>query len=129
MSGQEIGQIIIALLGGGGIATLVTKIASQRRLNKGQDVKNFQVLFNEIRKDINRLRDEQAEERKQWADERKEFNGKIDRLNERVRNQDKALHAKEIEVTELTGKVNLLQAQLNTYKDAHNPTKNVNIKA
>lgn len=128
MSGQEVALIIAAVLGGGGLASFITKLAVQKRQNKKQDVDNFQVLFNEIRKDINRLRDEQAEERKQWASERKVFNDKIDGLNERIRNQDKSLHAKEIEVTELRGKVNLLQSQLDTYREVHTPTKSVTIK-
>lgn len=131
MSGQEIAIILGSILGGGGIGALVTKIWNQKRLDNKQDVNNFQTLFNEISKDVGRVRDEQAQERKQWAEERKAFNVKIDKLNDLIRNQDKALHAKEIEVSELRGQVNLLQSQLDTYRETHsgNAAKNVTISA
>ncbi len=125
---EELAILLGALLGGGGIGAIITKVWSQKRLDKKQDVSNFQVLFDEERKDINRLRDEQAEERKQWAEERKSFNTKIDKLNELIRNQDQALHAKELEVTKLQGQVNLLQSQLDTYREVHTASKNVTIK-
>lgn len=130
MDGQDISAIIGAL--GGSVVTVVTMLFVQRRKNKllsnTQNVNNFQVLFDEVRKDINRLRDEQADERKQWADERKSFNSKIDKLNELIRNQAKALHSKELEVTKLQGQVNLLQSQLDTYREIHSVSKNVTIK-
>lgn len=126
MDGQGIAAVIGAV--SGGLVTMIGAFFVQKRRNKSQDVSNFQVLFDEVRKDINRLRDEQADERKQWADERKAFNSKIDKLNELIRNQDKALHAKEIEVTQLTGKVDLLQSQLDTYREFHPSAKNVTIK-
>ena len=128
MSGQEIAVIVGSVLGGGGLGALITKIWNQKRLDSKQNVNNFQTLFNEISKDVGRVRDEQAEERKQWAEERKAFNLKIDKLNELIRNQNKALHAKEVEVTELRGQVNLLQSQLDTYREVHNSAKNVTIK-
>lgn len=128
MSGQEVAVIIGSVLGGGGLGAFITKIWNQKRLDSKQNVNNFQTLFNEISKDVGRVRDEQAEERKQWAEERKAFNLKIDKLNELIRNQDKALHAKEVEVTELRGQVNLLQSQLDTYREVHTSAKNVTIK-
>lgn len=128
MSGEEIAILIGSVLGGGGLGAFITKIWSQKRLDKKQDVNNFQILFNEISKDVGRIRDEQREERKQWAEERKAFNTKIDKLQELIRTQDKQLHAKEIEVTQLTGKVDLLKSQLDTYRDNHPATKNVTIK-
>ena len=128
MNGQEVAVIIGSVLGGGGLGAFITKIWNQKRLDSKQNVNNFQTLFNEISKDVGRVRDEQAEERKQWAEERKSFNLKIDKLNELIRNQDKALHAKEVEVTELRGQVNLLQSQLDTYREVHTASKNVTIK-
>lgn len=128
MNGQEVAVIIGSVLGGGGLGALITKIWNQKRLDSKQNVNNFQTLFNEISKDVGRVRDEQAQERKQWAEERKAFNLKIDKLNELIRNQDKALHAKEVEVTELRGQVNLLQSQLDTYREVHTSAKNVTIK-
>lgn len=128
MNGQEVAVIIGSVLGGGGLGALITKIWNQKRLDSKQNVNNFQTLFNEISKDVGRVRDEQAQERKQWAEERKAFNLKIDKLNELIRNQDKALHAKEVEVTELRGQVNLLQSQLDTYREVHTSSKNVTIK-
>ena len=128
MNGQEVAVIIGSVLGGGGLGALITKIWNQKRLDSKQNVNNFQTLFNEISKDVGRVRDEQAEERKQWAEERKTFNLKIDKLNELIRNQDKALHAKEVEVTKLRGQVNLLQSQLDTYREVHTSAKNVTIK-
>ncbi len=128
MNGQEVAVIIGSVLGGGGLGAFITKIWNQKRLDSKQNVNNFQTLFNEISKDVGRVRDEQAEERKQWAEERKAFNLKIDKLNELIRNQDKALHAKEVEVTELRGQVNLLQSQLDTYREVHTSAKNVTIK-
>ncbi len=128
MNGQEVAVIIGSVLGGGGLGAFITKIWNQKRLDSKQNVNNFQTLFNEISKDVGRVRDEQAEERKQWAEERKTFNLKIDKLNELIRNQDKALHAKEVEVTELRGQVNLLQSQLDTYREVHASAKNVTIK-
>lgn len=128
MNGQEVAVMIGSVLGGGGLGAFITKIWNQKRLDGKQNVNNFQTLFNEISKDVGRVRDEQAEERKQWAEERKAFNLKIDKLNELIRNQDKALHAKEVEVTELRGQVNLLQSQLDTYREVHTSAKNVTIK-
>lgn len=128
MNGQEVAVIIGSVLGGGGLGAFITKIWNQKRLDSKQNVNNFQTLFNEISKDVGRVRDEQAEERKQWAEERKAFNLKIDKLNELIRNQDKALHAKEVEVTELRGQVNLLQSQLDTYREVQASAKNVTIK-
>ncbi len=125
---QSIAIIIGSVLGGGGLGALITKIWTQKRLDEQQDVGNFQTLFNEISKDVGRVRDEQREERKQWADERTVLNSKIEKLNELIRNQDKALHSKEIEVSELRGQVNLLQSQLDNYRDVHSSTaKNVTI--
>jgi len=123
MSGEEIAIILGALLGGGGIGAIITRIMSARRLDKKQEVGNFQILFNEISKDIARVRDEQREERKQWADERKTFSSEIAKLRDLIRTQDKQLHAKEIEVTQLTGKVDLLQSQLETYREARTASK------
>lgn len=128
MNGQEVAVIVGSILGGGGLGAFITKIWNQKRLDGKQNVSNFQTLFNEISKDVGRVRDEQAEERKQWAEERKAFNLKIDKLNELIRNQDKALHAKEVEVTELRGQVNLLQSQLDTYREVHAASKNVTIR-
>lgn len=128
MNGQEVAVIIGSVLGGGGLGAFITKIWNQKRLDSKQNVNNFQTLFNEISKDVGRVRDEQAQERKQWAEERKTFNLKIDKLNELIRNQDKALHAKEVEVTELRGQVNLLQSQLDTYREVQTSAKNVTIK-
>ncbi len=119
MTGQQIALVIGSILGGGGLGAFITRIWNQKRLDSIQDVNNFQTLFNEISKDVGRVRDEQREERKQWADERKVLSGKIDTLNVLIRNQDKALHAKEIEVSELRGQVNLLQSQLDTYRESH----------
>lgn len=128
MTGQQIALVIGSILGGGGLGAFITRIWNQKRLDSIQDVNNFQTLFNEISKDVGRVRDEQREERKQWADERKILNGKIDTLNELIRNQDKALHAKEIEVSELRGQVNLLQSQLDIYRESQTvAAKNVTI--
>lgn len=128
MTGQQIALVIGSVLGGGGLGAFITRIWNQKRLDNIQDVNNFQTLFNEISKDVGRVRDEQREERKQWADERKVLSGKIDTLNELIRNQDKALHAKEIEVSELRGQVNLLQSQLDTYRESQTvAAKNVTI--
>lgn len=102
----------------GAIVTFVAMMFRQHRMNKNNDTKNYQVLFGELRTDINRLRDEQAEERKQWSDERKAFNEKIDKLQNLIRNQDKAYHAKEIEVTKLQGQVDVLNEKLNIYQEA-----------
>lgn len=129
MDPQNIAIIIGSILGGGGLGALITKVWTQKRLDGKQNVNNFQTLFNEISKDVGRVRDEQAQERKQWAEERKSFNAKIDKLNELIRNQDKALHAKEVEVSELRGQVNLLQSQLDNYRDVHtSAAKNATIK-
>lgn len=128
MSGQEIAVVAGSIIGGGGIGAMITRVMSARRLDKKQEVSNFQVIFNEISKDVGRVRDEQREERKQWAEERKAFNNEIAKLRDLIRTQDKQLHAKEIEVTQLTGKVDLLQSQLETYREIHAPSKNVTIK-
>lgn len=128
MNLEEIAILLGALLGGGGIGALITRVRSAKRLDKKQDVDNFQVLFNTISKDVGRIRDEQREERKQWAEERKTFNIEISKLRDLIRTQDKQLHAKEVEVTQLTGKVNLLQSQLDTYREVHTAAKNVTIK-
>lgn len=110
-------------------ATLLGAWFVQKRRNKSQDVSNFQILFNEVSKDVGRVRDEQREERKQWSEERKAFNADLSKLRDLIRTQDKALHAKEIEVTQLTGKVDLLQSQLDAYREFHSGnTKNVTIK-
>lgn len=124
MDGNSVSAIIGAL--GGFLVTVVGAFFVQRRLNKKQATDNFQILFDEIRKDIGRVRDEQTQERKQWAEERKSFNDKIDKLQELIRTQDRTIHSKEIEVTELRGKVELLQSQLDTYRDAH-AAKNVTV--
>ncbi|MEW1950666.1 hypothetical protein AB0280_15555 [Pseudarthrobacter sp902506025] len=61
---------------------------------------------------IAQLRAEQREERKQWADERKAFNERIDKLQDQARLDGRQLHAKELEVANLTGKVNVLEERL-----------------
>lgn len=112
----------------GAVIAIATMFFVQRRTNKknNSDIisTNYQTLLDEVRADISRLRTEQADERRQWAEERKMLNAKIDKLQDLIRSQDKALHAKEVEVAELRGQVNLLQAQLNQYTEAHTAKNN-----
>lgn len=118
------GQVVAGVIGaaGGVVIALVGSVLSHKRLSrKFQDSSmssNYQKLFEELRSDVSRLRDEQAEERKQWADERKDFNAKIGKLQEQLRSQDKAVQAKEVEVAELRGEVRALTVQLETYRAA-----------
>ena len=128
------GHGIAAIIGaaGGAVVTFIGAWFRQRRLSARSKnismVDNYQTLYVELRKEIGRIREEQIEERKQWSNERQSFNEKIDKLQEIIRTQDKASHAKDIEVTELRGKVELLTTQLEIYKDAHIAAKNVTIK-
>lgn len=128
MDGNGIAAIVGAT--GGAAVALIGAFFNQRRLSKKQDstsiTSNYQLMFDGLRKDIGRLRDEQNDDRKQWAEERKLFNDKIDKLQELVRDQDKALHAKEVEVTELRGRIEVLTVQLETYRAA-TPTKAITV--
>lgn len=128
MNWQLVPPIISAV--GTALVALIGAWFYQRRQNKKQSnnsmVDNYQTLYIELRHDIGRLREEQAEERKQWAEERKQFNDQIKKMQEEIRSQDKVIHNKQVEVVELRGEVKALTAQLEVYKEAHT-TKNVTV--
>lgn len=130
MAVEGTAALIVALGGLGGFAALIGTVLAYRRATNADKnssmVSNYQTLYKELRTDVNRIRDEQREERKQWADERKDLHGKIETLQTLIRDQDKALHAKEIEVTELRGRIEVLTVQLETYKSAP-PTKAITV--
>jgi hypothetical protein len=107
----------------GAASTFSIGVLVQRRLNRKQNniamQDNFQALYEELRKDIARVRTEQADERKQWAEERIHFNKTIVELQKQLRDQDQTMHSKDIEVVKLRGEVKWLTTQLETYKNTH----------
>ena len=128
---EKIAVIIAALGGLTGLSGLVGTILAYRRISKKDSnasmVTNFQSLYDELRQDIGRLRDEQREERKQWSEERKLFGEKIEKLQGQLRDQDILLHKKDITVTQLRGEVNTLSAQLEVYKAMSSTKKEVTV--
>lgn len=126
MNGPEGWAAVISAAGGAVVGVLGAVLINNRKSKRSAaavadaHLKTFYDTLNSALTDqekrhsdaVAQLRAEQREERKQWAEERKMFNEKIDKLQDQARLDARQLHVKELEVANLTGKVNVLEERL-----------------
>lgn len=70
-------------------------------------VNNFQGLYDELKEEVKRVKQEQTEERKQWAEERKE-------LQSQIRELTKSNTDKDVTIAELRGELKGLTVKVDS---------------